>query len=178
MISNNSGENNTGKENTEKENTVNNTGKEQPEQGRGKGRGGKRNKPKKVLPTHFFAVRINNPDIIDGIVNWQNSVLQKHKELLGEKKSFKLEDYLIKKEKLHFTLFVLTLATPNDIKECASLFQSCKDEILKIVDTNLGGSEFSFKLSGVHTFEDVVKKKGRVVFSTHSSTFKRLFCQD
>jgi len=123
--------------------------------GRGRGRGGKGN---------------NN-------LNCQNSVLQKHNELMG---AFNLEEFMIEKEKMHFTMFVLTLETQDDIKECSTLFQSCKEDIVKMVDTNLGGSEFSFKLSGVHTFEDVEYKKGRVVFSgpefTHTNG-EKTFCE-
>ncbi|EFC43315.1 predicted protein [Naegleria gruberi] len=135
--------------------------------GRGGGRGGYNNKGggfsnNTPRPTHFFAVRINSPQTIKDLVEWQQSVLSEHD---SHSEDYDLRDYLIEKERMHFTLFVLTLDTQDDLKDCITVFQKCQDELKNIVKNNLEGGKFSFKLSGVHTFEDKAFKKGRVVFT-------------
>ena len=143
--------------------------------GRGGGRGGYHKNSSSnnndSRPTHFFAVKINSTSILDDLMNWQASALLEHKNRVQTStQQFDLEDYLIEREKMHFTMFVLTLDTQDDLNNCIQIFKSCQEELKKIMQTNLEQLPFTFKLSGVHTFEDKEFKKGRVIFSEPAFT--------
>ena len=82
----------------------------------------------KMRPTHFLALRITNPDLIDAIGQMQDQILEMCPEYAP---------CVIPRERMHVTLACLGLDTRKNIDEAAAAVTRIGDEMKELNPTNI-----------------------------------------